>query len=747
MNRKTLIIYCSVAALLAIGIGILFYSLFFGESKSEEPYVSISEGISAVPSDAIFLFESDRLEYIENIVEPKGAISSFMELLPEDSPSWEGILSLHYSGKNKVSPLLVVALPQGDDFGLLTTTLTKKCNGLLNKKYGDNIIYKSTVPDISFARCGNFILASPSQVVVESSLRHIENGISVANDALYGSVAGVRHDNRVIHLNHENLGKVFSGIISGDYLKYAGFFRNFARWSTFSIDRQENELSLRGKYNSSSTSSDFAELFLTQNGGKSDIYKLVPNKCRYLYTLNITDINQYLSGYSSYLDARKKKKEYDFLNVVAQRKIESDTTTFTLVKSLEIKQLALFAFDHNEVEKRVLAVKVKNPAVIGTQTDTISDFRYKNYINEVFGPIFIPTSQEKYILRNGWIVIGGESEIEYLYKEYSTEFMFNLEDYLSQTPASEQLSNSSVFSLYVSPNHYADSLSRFFKSPYRERFESKVGKKNFESFILNIDKDGATLTSDIRYIHEDLSTPPVPLRVPEMEENSAIEDNTIVEVFRGPFIVKDFRDGSTNYLEQRDNNYLRLLNSSKKGVWTVPFDTPLCGFVEQIDYLKNNKLQMLFCSGDKLYLLDRLGRKVGKFPISLGREILLGPNVYDFRGTKDYVVVVLHTDNAIAMYNLDGTPYSGWREISLQEKVVTLPEMLTVGNERYWVVRTSYQTLIYNSEGNLVAEFTKKRKLRKDTVVEVVSSKEVAVTTFEGREMILNLQNGSFRKR
>ena len=99
------------------------------------------------------------------------------------------------------------------------------------------------------------------------------------------------------------------------------------------------------------------------------------------------------------------------------------------------------------------------------------------------------------------------------------------------------------------------------------------------------------------------------------------------------------------------------------------------------------------------------------------------------------------------MYNLDGTPYSGWREISLQEKIVALPEMLTVGNERYWVVRTSYQTLIYNSEGNLVAEFTKKRKLRKDTVVEVVSSKEVAVTTFEGREMILNLQNGSFRKR
>ena len=148
-----------------------------------------------------------------------------------------------------------------------------------------------------------------------------------------------------------------------------------------------------------------------------------------------------------------------------------------------------------------------------------------------------------------------------------------------------------------------------------------------------------------------------------------------------------------------------------------------------------------------MYLLDRLGRKVGKFPVSLGKEVLLGPNVYDFKGNKEYVAVILHTDNTIAMYNLDGSKYPLWNEITLGETIVSLPEMITVGNNRYWVVRSAYQTLIYKSDGTLAAEFTKKRRLKKDTPVEVISSKDVVVTTFDGREMVLNLDNGSFRKR
>ena len=746
MNRKTLIVYCVVAALLLLGVGSLFYVLFFKESDSNEPYIAISDGISAIPPDAIVLFESEKLEKVAAYMERGGAFDTFVEMLPEGSNEWSAIYSLHYSSKNRVSPLLVVSIPEDVDVQMLTNKIERKCSGVFYKKYGDNMMFRSTVPDISFSVYGNFILASESIIVVESSLRHIENQTSIEDDALYGSVSGVKHNNEVLHLNHNNLGKLFSGFVYKDYLKYAGFAQSFADWSTFSVDNQPNKSSLRGKYNASSEEANYVNVLLTQKELKSDIYSLVPNHCKYLCLLSISNIDEYLEAYSLYLESHKKVKDYNYLNVMAQKGIDSKVSTFSFIKSLKPEQISVFAFDIDSQEKRVLAIKLKDSSPLGEAKDSIADFIYKRYIPEVMGQFFAPTSQEKYFVNGDWAFIGGAQEIEYLYKEQKNEFMFNLDDYLSQTPASEHLDESSVASLYFNLNRSSDSLSRFLKAPYNAVFKDIVSNENFECAFVEIVKGSGVLGTEIAYYHEDLATMPTPLRVPEIEQ-SVVLDNTVVEVFEGPFVVKDFRNGSTNYLEQRDNNDLRLLNSAKKGVWTIKFDSPLCGSVEQIDYLKNGKLQMLFCSGSKMYLLDRLGRKVGKFPVSLGKEVLLGPNVYDFKGNKEYVAVILHTDNTIAMYNLDGSKYPLWNEITLGETIVSLPEMITVGNNRYWVVRTAYQTLIYKSDGTLAAEFTKKRRLKKDTPVEVISSKDVVVTTFDGREMVLNLDNGSFRKR
>ena len=169
--------------------------------------------------------------------------------------------------------------------------------------------------------------------------------------------------------------------------------------------------------------------------------------------------------------------------------------------------------------------------------------------------------------------------------------------------------------------------------------------------------------------------------------------------------------------------------------------------MRQIDYLKNNKLQMLFGSGDKVYLLDRLGRKVGKFPVSLGKQILLGPDVYDFNGDKTYTMMVLHKDNTLVQYDIDGKPVPGWNTVSLEERIISLPEPLEVGGRMFWIVRTSYQTLLYDSHGTICADFSRKNKLKKDTAVEAVSSHEVKVTTIEGRNVVLDLDDGSFRKR
>ena len=181
-----------------------------------------------------------------------------------------------------------------------------------------------------------------------------------------------------------------------------------------------------------------------------------------------------------------------------------------------------------------------------------------------------------------------------------------------------------------------------------------------------------TKANGVSLYGEDLTELPQPSGDGDGTAPELVED-VPVTVPRGPFPVKNFIDGSTNWLEQLENNDIRLLGASRNPLWTVKFQTPLCGTVRQIDYLKNDKLQMLFASEDKIYLLDRLGRKVGRFPISLGKRILLGPDVYDFSGDRDYTLMVLHEDNTLMQYGLDGKPVPGWNVPEITSNPIRAP--------------------------------------------------------------------------
>ena len=107
--------------------------------------------------------------------------------------------------------------------------------------------------------------------------------------------------------------------------------------------------------------------------------------------------------------------------------------------------------------------------------------------------------------------------------------------------------------------------------------------------------------------------------------------------------------------------------------------------------------------------------------------------------------MILHSDNKVALYDIKGKPVKGWNEIAAGETIISMPTLLDMGEKRYWSVRTSYQTLIFDSNGMAVCDFSKKKKLKSDTEIKKISSKEVCVTNVDGKEMILNLVTGELK--
>jgi hypothetical protein len=196
-----------------------------------------------------------------------------------------------------------------------------------------------------------------------------------------------------------------------------------------------------------------------------------------------------------------------------------------------------------------------------------------------------------------------------------------------------------------------------------------------------------------------------------------------------------------NLFYQNSNGAICLKEEDGKGIWGVPFGKPLCGTAHTVDYYANGKLQILFGSGNSVYLIDRLGRFVTGFPIDLGKEILLGPDVYDFNGAKAYNIMVLHKDKTIEMYNLKGQKPASWKGIALQETIKGLPERIEVGGRTYWIVRTSKQTLIYPfTGGEPLTTFTGQQMIMPDSSVDVIDEASVQVQCYDGKARIVKVK-------
>ena len=218
------------------------------------------------------------------------------------------------------------------------------------------------------------------------------------------------------------------------------------------------------------------------------------------------------------------------------------------------------------------------------------------------------------------------------------------------------------------------------------------------------------------------------------------ERDTVVTVSKGPFKVKNSGTGKMNLFYQQDNMYLCLKEVGGKGLWGVEFHSPICGNAGTIDYFANGKLQILFASGSKLYLIDRLGRYVSPFPVDLGKDILLGPGIYDFNGNRKYNVMILHKDNTIEMYNLQGRRPQQWKTITAKETIKGLPEAVKVAGSTYWVVRTSIQTLIYGFYGGEpLTVFEGDRMIRSDSSVVPAEGASVKVVCYDGKTHVIKL--------
>lgn len=128
-----------------------------------------------------------------------------------------------------------------------------------------------------------------------------------------------------------------------------------------------------------------------------------------------------------------------------------------------------------------------------------------------------------------------------------------------------------------------------------------------------------------------------------------------------PFVVKNHINRSREILVQDAANKVHLIGKSGKILWSRGIGSPIVGEVQQIDLYKNGKLQYLFATPRKIYLLDRKGRIVKNYPIVLPLNVEVEHlSVLDYDKSKKYRILLSDKQGNLYMYDKKGKILNGW---------------------------------------------------------------------------------------
>ena len=759
MNKKSIIICVSVIGVFLI---IIAAALFFLYQDNDGSKTSMAEDreymlLSAVPSDAGIVMKYGSLSsMLANLVsdtsparyfvtarEEKDKMAAFLEDVSASSSlysslmSAQAVISVHDIGV--LTPLLIIDAGRAGDgpSEAVAAMETAAGNADLASAFEDASGYASSGSPL---RKRSLLLLSPSDVLVEAALRHLKAGISVLDVPGVPEAVSKVSSSDIAVIPSSGVTRLGSDIFSRSCREEVRAAAGFADCVVFGIGQfSDSGFTMSGRAYSDGSLSNIIEMYQEVAPASSQVSSVLPSYTLFAVSVPVSDISQYTEAYLRYAQTRSLVKNVEASRASLAKSGGMQPSVWA--EALAIREVAAAGFVSGGAVRKVLLArlgKVSAPVLFKGLDDVTADncegrifpYRYKGFLSSLFGSRFALEDESFFMIHDGWLIAGSREALS----EYTSgrALDYSLSEFMADAAVQDRLSQKNTYFVsYLSLTEDTGFISSVFSKSFMPAVLASSEGVTYEPvfFTVTEDKSGIGLEFSLD------RTTVLKSQAPTFERDTA------VVIPKGPFRVKNSGTGKWNLFYQQDNMYLCLQEEGGKGLWGVPFDAPICGCAQTVDYFANGKLQILFASGSKLHLIDRLGRFVNPFPVDLGKTILLGPDVYDFSGNRKYNVMILHTDNTIEMYNLQGRRPQQWKTITSAETIKGLPERIRVGGSSFWVVRTSIQTLIFGFYGgDPLTVFSGDRMIRPDSEVVPSGDNAVEVICYDGKKHTVKIK-------
>ena len=280
------------------------------------------------------------------------------------------------------------------------------------------------------------------------------------------------------------------------------------------------------------------------------------------------------------------------------------------------------------------------------------EFTESSLFNDTFGPLLPKISPTKFITLDDYLVFSDSEEV--LKLVISNYFNKNiLEGSISYETLQKSLSDEASVQTYFNNHRLAELLNTLFKSTIKG------------SELSDYKLSGIQLVKDDNIVHLNSV---LQKSKPRQSKSLIREEFNLVlpaDILMGPVFVSNHITKGKDILIQDVKNNLYLISNKGVVLWKKSLNGAVSGAVEQVDLYKNGRLQLVFSTQKRLYVLDRNGRNVGEFPIKFNDDITQPVSVFDYDKKRNYRFLITQNSNLL-MYDLNGTSVKGFKYNSSQ---------------------------------------------------------------------------------
>ncbi len=450
--------------------------------------------------------------------------------------------------------------------------------------------------------------------------------------------------------------------------------KTFTNYIAVDVDISQNQIFINGITNALDSSHSIINIFKNTIPQENQLQNITPNNS---------------DGFMSFTFNTFENLETNLEPFTKKDSLENSTSLFDNVIEVGViyeqnkRAIVLNSLDIMSTKDELLGEL--NTLETFRETDIFS-FSKPDLFSRIFNPLIIFNNATKYCVLDNFFVFADDSELLHnIIANYQNKTTLSEQSYFSDIK--KQLNDASSLMIVGNPTI----LKNILEKNLEETITSPLSNYNASAIQFIYDTNFAHVNAIIKQTKIKAS------------ENSISEELNIkldTDLLNTPQFVTNHITKEKEIVVQDIKNNLYLISNKGKIIWKRQLEGAILGKIEQIDIYKNGRLQLIFATPHRIYVMDRNGKDVAPFPGIFNDNITQPLSVFDYDKNKNYRLLVTQGKN-ILMYDVNAKLVNGFTFKSANENIINQPQHIRINRKDYIIFKTEKKLYILDRIGKV----------------------------------------------